>query len=204
MLTADEMNLIPTTQSLNTASDRLSSRIAAKNAADQRGVNQQFAGLGRSFSGARNDALYRTNLANTGALQTGLADLQQRYEENRLGGLKTAKELGISQQLANTKAKEAADAYALGLKGLQNEFTLGKGRLDLEDYLGKQGLDLQKQVFKEDTKSKETQNLIDLFSRFAPEGAGTPFVGATSNYFNELLKKLFGHAVYQSQGNYYK
>lgn len=139
-------NALPTQGEQESASNRLTSRLAAAQASNQRQLQSQFAGLGRGRSGALQQRLGENRGQTLGALGSGLADIDADFGRRRqegagllanigtgLAGLGAASnqaqlgfgQLGVSQQQANTFAEQVANQLQLGLGQLE----LGQGQL---------------------------------------------------------------------------
>lgn len=171
-------NAIPNEQVIQTASDRLASRIAAKQRADDQSVFGRYASFGRAGSGGADGAFLKSRAANTSALGAGLADLNEQFEQSRLQGA------GILANLGANENQYAADSERNRIDAL---------RQAVEERLGTNEQELK-------AIDQKRTSLLDLIRAYAPEGANTRFASnpndaignARQSQFEEILAEMFG------------
>jgi hypothetical protein len=191
-------NAMPTAQSRETASSRLQSRLAGQQQGQQRQINDQFAGRGRSTSGAAGLAQSQSQAASRGAFATGLADINADHEKRRqegagllstiganIGNLANQQQgLGIQQQIADTgqfsadtQRTQVGNEFAVGnernrISALQQiaDEMLGQGKLDLDTLLGKGKLDLEESALEETRQNNISQGNINALNSFGQFG----------------------------------
>lgn len=166
-----------------TAANRLTSRLAAKQRADERAVRNRYASLGRSGSGAVGTSLQRVRNDSTSALASGLADLEEGFFSNKLNSSQAIQNAGkglLDVAGGKLSADTAAEGYAIDRENLAQDASQEAARLDAQK------------------KNDFFNNLISFFSQFGQFGnlqAGGASA-ATNNQFNQqqddLLKALFG------------
>lgn len=208
---------MPNPQQLETASNRLTSRLAANQASNQRQLQNRYAGLGRSGGGGYEQRSIQNMQNTSNSLATGLADLQNDFFNRQQQGAQIlgtigqgqtalgsqAGQLPISQQRANTETQQVANQLQLGLGSLQEqalarqlEEQLGLGRLSLEEQLGMGRLGVEQQALEETARRNQQEALVDFFNSFI-QGGNLSSTGSGRGQqfdaeFQNLLNSLYG------------
>lgn len=94
-LQSAEANALPTEGMLNTAANRISSRVAAQQKANNRIAQNHLGSIGRTGGGGFRKALIDNAQNATTGLATGLADLEHGFLDRRQKGAEVLSGLGL-------------------------------------------------------------------------------------------------------------
>lgn len=159
---------LPGAGQLNTASNRLQSRLAAQQKGNQRQIQNLFGGRGRSGAGQFTAATVQNQNNAANQLATGVAELESDFADKQQQGAQILSQvgsgqasagaalsesdlaqqgLGIRQQEADIAGQKVTGELAQGEEALRIselqtliEQALGEGRLELDETLGLGGL----------------------------------------------------------------
>lgn len=191
---------MPSPQSRDTAAARVRARVAGQGQAMNNQLRQQSQQSGQMNTGRYDANMARAMAANQGALASGLADVEDNYQRQRMegagilsniaqgygglgesiGGLKLGGQRLALEDRLGTGRLRLDDRLGSGRLKLdtelgRGELGLGRDRLNLDRELGSGQLDLGRQSLEETSTQNRRNSLSDLFNSFGTFG-NTPFM----------------------------
>ncbi len=161
-------NMMPSPESLDRASARVRNRIETKQRADETQLRDQYAGTGRSNSGGYEAARERNRAYAQSAYGTGLAEVEDAYERNRMAGAKNLGELGTNY----------------------GDLVLGENKIDLD----RGPLDLDRTTESNKHLTDTRNSVIDFFNGMGAYGNTDANPNFTNQFstLKESIYRMFG------------